>query len=82
MKDIKNATISVGRMTLRRPFVSAKNPHKCEEQIMPKKAAAPRIPFSLVVKFKSHWETGRTNVMPTVSKIKADMIKPQLKINM
>lgn len=82
MNDIRNAMKSVGRMTLRRPFVSAKKPHKCDVQIMPKKLAAPRMPFSLVVKFKSHCETGKTKVMPTVSKIKAAIIKPHVKINM
>lgn len=58
------ATNRVGCMTQRRPFVSDKYPHKCDEKIMPENEAAPNIPLSLVVMFKSHCDTGITKLTP------------------
>lgn len=58
--DKKNATNSVGTITARLPLVSAKYPHKNDEQIIPKSVALPKIPFWVYVKFKSHSETGNT----------------------
>lgn len=49
-----NATSNVGWMIRRRPFLSAKNPHKYDEQIIPKNATEPKMPFSLVVRRRSH----------------------------
>ena len=45
MTDIATAVNNEGRMTRRLPMVSAKKPHKCDEQIIPENAAAPKIPF-------------------------------------
>lgn len=65
---------------LRRPFVSARNPHKCDEQMMPKKPMAFNTPFSAAVNFKSHSDTGKTKLMPHVSIKTAFKIKPLKKI--
>lgn len=67
-------------MTHRRPFVSAKNPHICEEVTIPKKHAAPKIPFSCVVNLKSHCDTGNIKLIPHVSIRAAFKIDPDIKI--
>lgn len=77
---IKNAIIKVGWITRLRPVVSAKNPHKCDEQIIPRNEAAPSIPFSFVLIFMSHCKTGITKLIPHDSKKTAFKIKPQIKI--
>lgn len=63
-------------MTRRLPLVSDKNPHKCDEQIIPQNERAPKNPFSLVDILKSHSDTGITNAMPHVSIITAFKINP------
>lgn len=78
--DNRKATTNVGCITFLRPVVSARNPHKCDEQIIPMNETAPRIPFSFVVNFKSHDETGITKLIPHVSIRTAFNIKPQIKI--
>lgn len=80
--EIKNAMKRVGWIMRRRPFVSAKNPHKCDEKIIPAYETAHKIPFSLVVKFKSHCETGNTKEMPQVSIITAFNAIPLTNIKM
>lgn len=57
-----------------------KYPHKCDEQIMPKSDAPPKIPVLLVVKFKSHFATGIKNITPLVSITTAYRIIPQRKM--
>lgn len=76
MKAISN----VGAIIRRRPFVSAKNPHKCDEEMMPAKLTAPKIPLSCVDKFKSHSDTGITKLIPHDSIKEAFKIIPQMKI--
>lgn len=56
--DVINAKNKVGSIRHRRPLVSARKPHKCDEHIMPINAIPLRIPFSLAVKRRSHSETG------------------------
>lgn len=72
MHDKMNATSIVGNITLRRPFVSAKKPKKCDEQIMPINEIALKMPFSPAVKFKSHFDTGMMNAQPHVSNATAN----------
>lgn len=69
-------------MTQRLPLVSAKNPHKCDEQIIPKNETAPKIPFSLELNRKSHSETGSTKATPHVSINTAFKTNPLTKITM
>lgn len=71
-----NAINRVGMMTNLRPRVSAKNPHKCEEKIIPINDTAPRTPFCFVVNFKSQCETGMTKLMAQVSYKTAPSITP------
>lgn len=52
-----NARHSVGMITFRRPWVSARKPHRCELTIIPTNTTALRMPFSRVDKFKSHSAT-------------------------
>lgn len=71
-KDMK----SVGMMTFRRPFVSARKPHKCELAMIPRKAIALNKPLSFVVRFKSHSAIGKMNDIPNVSKRTVDKTAP------
>lgn len=64
----------------RLPFVSARNPHKCEEQIIPTNDIALNTPFSLVVNFKSHCDTGIMNETQHVSKTTLISMIPLMKI--
>lgn len=75
-----NVIINVGKITQRRPLVSAKKPHKCDEHIMPINAQAPKIPFCDVFKFKSQWDTGITKLIAHVSSKTAPKITPLIKI--
>lgn len=75
-----NATINVGSITLRLPFVSARKPKKCELQIMPINDTELKRPFSNALKFKSHFDTGITNAQPHVSKATANCIRPLITI--
>lgn len=70
----------MGNIIRRRPFVSAKNPHKCDEQIIPANEIALNTPFSLVVNCKSHWDTGIMKEIPHVSKTTLISIMPLMKI--
>ena len=54
--DKMKAMNSVGNIILRRPFVSAKYPHKLDEQIIPINETALKRPFSTALKFKSHFD--------------------------
>lgn len=45
------------------PFVSDKNPHKCDDKITPTYPIPLKIPLSLVDKFKSHCAIGRINLI-------------------
>lgn len=81
MIDIAIAAHNEGKMTRRRPLISAKNPHKCDEQIIPINEEAPRIPFWLAVKFISHCKMGIANAIEHVSTPAARMINPLTKIN-
>lgn len=71
-----NATNKAGCKTRLRPFVSAMKPQKCDVMIIPKNGAAPKMPFSCVVKFKSHCDTGMIKLMPHVSRFTASNTKP------
>lgn len=62
-----NVANSVGLITLRRPFVSAKNPHKCELEIMPRKLIALSTPLSTFVRCRSHCAMGNMKPMEDVS---------------
>lgn len=66
----------VGIITIRRPRVSARKPHRCDEVMMPAKAIALSIPLSLVVNFKSHSAMGRMNEIPRVSSRTVDNTAP------
>ena len=44
MTDSENVMSNVGKITRRLPLVSAKNPHKCDEQMTPTNAAPAKIP--------------------------------------
>lgn len=72
MKEINN----VGMMTFRLPFVSAKNPQRCDEVIIPANAIALSSPLSLVVRFKSHSAIGNMNEIPSVSRRTVDRTAP------
>lgn len=72
---------SVGRIIFLLPIVSAKNPHKCELVITPTKAIVLKTPFSVVVKFSSQ-ATGKTKLIPIVSKRTDDKIVPDITIRM
>lgn len=78
--DKMNATSNVGNITLRRPFVSARKPKKCELHIIPINETELKRPFSPAVKFKSHLDTGITNAQPHVSNATANCIRPLIKI--
>lgn len=67
---------------MRRPFVSAKMPQKCDESIIPTNGTAAKIPLRLDVKFKSHLATGSTKTTPHVSKNAAVKINPLTTIKM
>lgn len=71
----------VGRIIFLLPIVSAKNPHKCELVITPTKAIVLKTPFSVVVRFNSH-ATGKTKLIPIVSRRTADNIIPDITIRM
>lgn len=77
MIDMAQAIKSVGRVVRRLPLVSPKNPHKCDEQSIPKNTMPPKTPFWLEVKFKSHSETGRTYVIAQASVATACKVTPQ-----
>lgn len=62
-----NVANSVGWIIFFLPRLSARNPHKCELHIIPKNEIALNTPFSLVVNFKSHDDTGIINETPHVS---------------
>lgn len=62
---------SVGFIMRFRPFVSARNPHKCDDAIMPRNPAAVMIPLSCVEYFMSHWLTGNAKLIPQVSEREA-----------
>lgn len=79
--DEQNAANRVYWMTRRRPFVSAKNPHKWNDSIIPSEFTEPKNPFCEDVKFKSHCDTGNIYVMLYFSDTVAIMIKPLKKIN-
>lgn len=51
------------RSTLRRPQVSATNPHKCDEHTKPIVEATYMKPCSVGVKCRSHLAAGNTNDM-------------------
>lgn len=53
-----NVLISDRRNDLRRPQVSARNPHKCELHTNPKKAIELSTPCWAVVNFISHFAAG------------------------
>lgn len=71
-----NEMNNVGIITFRRPLVSARNPHKCDDVIIPTKAIALNNPLSLVVKFKSHAAIGKINEIPSVSSRTVDKTAP------
>lgn len=63
-----------------RPLVSARYPHKCDEQIIPQYTAPAKIPFCADVKFKSH-ATGITYAKTDVSHASAYSAIPPTRIN-
>jgi hypothetical protein len=65
---IPKAMNNVGTITVFLPRVSAKNPQRCEDTMIPMKPTALKTPLSLVVKFKSHCATGKMKLMLTVSR--------------
>lgn len=73
---------NVGRITFRRPVVSAKNPQRCELLIIPAKPIALNMPRSCMVKLRSHCETGKTKLMPKVSSKTLANIKPDTNMSM
>lgn len=71
-------TNKVGLIILLRPWVSAKNPHKCELTIIPAKPMALIIPRSCIVRLMSHCETGKTKLMAKVSNKTLASIRPEI----
>lgn len=71
----------VGRIILLLPFVSAKKPHRCALDIIPKIEIPPKSPFSDDVKFSSHI-TGRIKLIVNVSNRVAVNIIPEIPIKM
>ena len=63
-------------MTNLLPFVSAKNPLKCDDAIIPAYATELTIPLSSVLKSRSFSATGSTNEMLRVSNSTADNTTP------
>lgn len=50
-----------------RPRVSAIKPQMCDVATVPMNATDDRMPFSLKLKFRSHWAAGIMNIMLVVS---------------
>lgn len=73
---ITKAAINDGTITAFRPLVSAKNPHRCDDTIMPMKPIPLNIPLSRFDKFKSHSATGKMKLMLTVSRKTHPSIAP------
>lgn len=71
----KVATKSEGIRVARRPFVSARNPQRCDDNIIPTYPIALNIPLSVVDKSKSHCAIGKMK-FTEVSSIKAQAISP------
>jgi len=68
----------VGLIIFRRPVVSARKPHKWELVIIPANPMELNIPFSLIDKCKSFFETGKTKLMANVSNRTLAKIKPDI----
>lgn len=60
----------------RRPCVSAKKPHRCDEHIIPIYGIPAKIPFCRVVKFKSHSDTGKMNASAPDSNTAVTIVMP------
>lgn len=54
-----NALAAANRSTFFRPHVSAKNPHKCDENTMPKYDIPLSTPCSLIDSSRSHFAYGK-----------------------
>lgn len=74
-------TSSVGLIMFLLPVVSAKNPHKCELLIIPAKPMALIMPRSCTDRFKSHCDTGKTKLIPSVSSKTLASIRPHTNIS-
>lgn len=61
-----NDKIKVGTMTFFLPFVSARNPQKCELVMMPIDVTPERTPLCWVVNLRSHSATGNTKLIPEI----------------
>lgn len=72
---IKKAISNVGTKVFFRPRVSAKNPHRCDERIVPTYPIALKTPLSLVDISRSHCAIGRI-ILTEVSSRKAAAINP------
>lgn len=68
IKEKMNPPKAAIRITFCRPHVSAKNPQKYEVVITPRYDIEPKIPCSVVVKFRSHLMYGKTTLIQVFSK--------------
>lgn len=66
-KLVTNPAAMLISKTFLLPFVSAKNPHKCELDTTPRKLIDANNPLVVKSKFKSHTADGIINIMPIVS---------------
>lgn len=75
-KDKNDAMKSVGIITDFLPLVSAKNPHICDDKIIPTNPTELSMLFCSVDKFKSHCAIGRIMLIDTVSRKTQDKLIP------
>jgi len=78
--DATKVANKVGNITVLRPFVSARNPHKCELTIIPMYPIAISAPLCVLFKFSSHCAMGSTKPMVDVSNRTAAKTIPDTKI--
>lgn len=72
-----NDNIRAGTMTFFRPLVSAINPQKCDDKIIPIYPTEPNKPLCSLLKFNSHCAIGNITLMQFVSNIPQASVKPE-----